>query len=88
MGNWDIIGKDLIELSTAEGKDPNIWRPWTGGNWSILGMLNTLDGIISKMLAWMRIISDELKVCFTFLHIFNITMLWAMDEVMDLFVFV
>ena len=40
------------------------------------------------MLAWTSIIPDELKVCFTYLHIFSIIMLWAMDEVMDLFVFV
>ena len=28
MGNWDQIGKDLIGLSTARGKDPIIWKPW------------------------------------------------------------
>ena len=40
-GKLDLIGNDLIELSTTKGKDPTTWRPWTGGNWSILGMLNT-----------------------------------------------
>ena len=40
-GKLDLIGNDLIELSTTKGKDPTTWRPWTGGNWSILGMLKT-----------------------------------------------
>ena len=27
-GNWRQIGKDLIGLSTARGKDPIIWKLW------------------------------------------------------------
>ena len=30
MGNWDLIRKDLIELSTIKGKDP------TMGNWDLI----------------------------------------------------
>ena len=41
QGNWDLIGKDPTRLSIAKDKGPTTWRPWTGGNWSILGMLNT-----------------------------------------------
>ena len=32
--NWE----GPTELSTIKGKDPTTWRPWTGENWSILGM--------------------------------------------------
>ena len=32
-----------------------------GGNWSILGILNTKEGIISKISAWISIILDEPK---------------------------
>ena len=52
MGSWDLIGKDPTGLSIAKDKGPITWRPWTGGNWSILGMLNIYEGIISKVLAW------------------------------------
>ena len=41
MGNWALIGNDLTELSTVKGKDVTTWRPWTGENWSILGMWST-----------------------------------------------
>ena len=32
--------KDHTESLTVKGKDPTTWRPWIGGNWSILGMLS------------------------------------------------
>ena len=31
-GNWGQIGKDLIGLSTARGKDPIIWKFWMDGS--------------------------------------------------------
>ena len=31
-GNWGQIGKDLIGLSTARGKDPIIWKLWMDGS--------------------------------------------------------
>ena len=31
-GNWRQIGKDLIGLSTARGKDPIIWKLWMDGS--------------------------------------------------------
>ena len=40
MGNWDPVRKVPTRLSIVKGKDPIIWKPWTEGNWSILGMLN------------------------------------------------
>ena len=27
MGSWDLIGKDLIKLSTIRNKDPTTWKP-------------------------------------------------------------
>ena len=41
MGNWGQIGKDLIGLSTARGKDPTIWKLWMDGGHNTLGMLST-----------------------------------------------
>ena len=41
MGNWALIGKDPTESSTIKGKDLTTLRPWTGENWSILGMWST-----------------------------------------------
>ena len=47
-GNWGQIGKDLIGLSTAKGKDPTIWKLWMGGGWNTLGMLSTSGSTINK----------------------------------------
>ena len=38
MENWALIGKDPTELSIVKDKDLTTLRPWTGENWSILGM--------------------------------------------------
>ena len=75
MGSWGLIGKDLTELSTVRNKDPTTWKPWTGGNWSILGMLNTLGGIINRTPARVRVLLDEPVYLYkelVYLHIFNI----------------
>ena len=40
-GNLALIGKDPTELSTIKGKGLITWRPWTGENWSTLGMWST-----------------------------------------------
>ena len=34
--------------ANRKGKDPTTWRPWTGENWNIHGMLNTWGGTISR----------------------------------------
>ena len=49
MGNWGLIRRDLTELSTIKGKDPTTWRPWTGENWSILGMWSTEEVLSVKV---------------------------------------
>ena len=46
--NWE----DPTKLSIAENKDPTTWKLWTEGNWSTLGMLDTQEGITSKVPAW------------------------------------
>ena len=35
--NWE----GPYKVINCEDKDPTTWKPWTGGNWSTLGMLNT-----------------------------------------------
>ena len=35
--NWE----GPYRVSTVKGKDPTTWRPWTGENWSTLGMWST-----------------------------------------------